>query len=157
MKAKTKSQVKSTGVKVPSQVQRLFVGTVAAMWLCQAAVTLYGMARNAHLVNTVVVASQALSLILPLAFLTLGYSFARRNYSGRNQQLFLGVLIGSAGFLGYVVMSTLVQALRFSTNWLMPREGGVWSNFGVEWIMMLVGLALFVGLLGLWEKRGVQR
>lgn len=91
----------------------------------------------------------------PILFFLVGLSYSWKRYDTLLHRLFIAEFLATIGSLVYGIMYGMASIVRYKLNMhnLEPASAGLLGAYGYEWIMMLLGLALFVLWVGLLDKK----
>ncbi len=140
---------KHTELPVPVRVQQILIGTLALSWLVEVTTMLNSFTVGRGYWNASGLLFQVTTVLLPLVFMVLGVLFAMRRYRTWLARFFAGGIIGTVGLFAYQALYSAWTVMSIRYHWFTQQAyTGTWSAFGREWVVMLIGIALFVIALG---------
>lgn len=149
MSSQKQSAVKSTEVKVPSQVQTMFMIAFVAMWLP----SLYYLVRMYQYIGHTLAVETALFRLLyftlPAVFGALAYPYAQKRYVHMRQRFFLSLLLGTIGVFIFQFLQTFVVFLGSDQNFA--------PSFNFEFVTILLSMVVYVGLLWYIDRDSAPR
>lgn len=160
MKKQTTSKpVKHRAVVVSPRLQWAFLVALGAMWLANIGSTLFlYLSSRDGFINSGTWLFLLSQWLLPFAYAGLAYSYVRHDRSNLVEKLFLAGFISVVALLFFNAVSVVENSLRIHFSWFMPNmtSTSLWSAYGHEWTMMLLGLAVFAAVLA-WKEQGRKK
>lgn len=93
-------------------------------------------------------------LLLPLLVL-IALPLVWRHYSGTTARSFIATFLGMLGLLGTYAFLSLEATVQY--KWFLSLgsfdSSDVWNVLGHQWLVTVLSVAVYVGVLGAWEWR----
>ena len=143
-------------VTVPPVFQKIFIGAALSVWLVQSALVLFETLGHSGITFEGVWIYQVSIWGLPVLFFLLSLAFLRQRYNGW-RLLFWATFLATIGEMLYNGLQTIEEGAYqlFVANRPIPLNGSFWSSQGSVWIVMAIGMLLFVSGLVYLEKRKI--
>lgn len=156
MKITTKKpfQMKKTEINLPARLQQVFIAALGLSWLISLLTMVIMYTGNRGYLSSGTWTFQLSVWIYPVVYMVTAFFFIRKRYRTGLGRLFSAGIIGQSGLFLYQALYSVWTALSFHYQWFMNQtSNSVWAAFGREWVAMIVGFALFMGALGLVDRR----
>jgi hypothetical protein len=139
---------------VTKRSQQIFLGVMAFVYLSSVVSPLLLFVGKGAYVSSGTWIFQIVQWLMPLLFFGLTLPFAYRHYRTWITRLYVAAFLALTGLLTFGALAGLEYSIRF--KWFPPvitdiHDNSLWTVFGHEWLVMLVGLALYLGVIGMWE------
>jgi len=146
-----KSLDKKETVTLPPFYQQLFVVAVVGGWLVELLVMVHTFTHT--YISAGSWAFQITNWLFPVALFVLSLAYVARTYSGWRRRLFWATLLTVVAMSIYGCVSLLESLWYNNYSHSHPITGNSdWAVFGNDWIMMGVGLLIYIVLL-FWIRR----
>jgi hypothetical protein len=148
------SRSKNKDISLSTFYQKLFIVTVIASWLIEALVILHDFVHS--YANAATWTFQVSTWLYAILFFVLGLAYALPRYTDWLRRTFVGTLLAVIGMGAYNAVNSAESF--WYTNYYTKHHpvtgSSYWSSFGNAWTVMIIGLALYLGLL--WWIRGKE-
>ncbi len=150
------SAIRSKGVLVSPKLQYAFLVAIVLSWLTNLGTMLFlYLATPGAYIGNGTWTFQITQWLLPLAYISLAYSYVYRDKRPLFEKLFLAAVIGVSALITFEAIASIENTLRIRLGWFMSEAAGpgMWNAFGHDWVVMVLGLAIFAAVLA-WCERG---
>lgn len=146
-----KSIAKDKTVVLTPFYQQLFIVTIVGAWLVELLVVAHTFIHSYTSAGTWTI--QITSWFFPVALFVLSLAYVTKTYKDLSRRLFSATLLTVVAMSIYGCLSLLESLWYNDYSRNHPVTGSSdWAAFGNDWIMMGVGLAVYVVLL-FWIRR----
>lgn len=143
----SEQNVSTQPLLVSSRWQLIFVVLVLAGWLGSALYMVYSLAGSNY-ISAGMWVFQATTWLLPLAFLAVAFGALTKYAFGLNR-LFMACLATVVGERIYSLVSMTESSIwyKYFAQPVSESDTSWWTAYGNAWIMMVICLAVFAGLI----------
>jgi hypothetical protein len=154
MSKRTTTHNKNVVFPVSRNLQLIFVITTVFGWFSWLVYLLIWSTGQYYSAGTWVY--QISQTVFPLVWFLVALWFYWGKYASRLHRLFAAALLTTIGYGLYGFVSSLEQTVRFrffAPVIKNPSDNSLLTAFGHDWLVMGIGLAVFVSIIA-WKKHG---
>jgi hypothetical protein len=139
-------------VQVTRGWQIAFIATVVGSYVAQMSFITFTYWHSGYISSSTWV-YQIVQWICPVLYVGLGLIFAYKRQKAWLNRLFLAVLVGLIGIVGYSAFQFWLNIIHYHLFASSTVSLSLWSTYGWDWAFMALAFAAYAGILAIASKR----